>query len=151
MDKPVEQSKIRKILDAGRWAPSGLNNQPWRFVIVRNKAQKERLSSLTKYSYIIKRSDCLILVFLDKEESYHLLKDVLAIGACIENMLLCALELKVASCWLGEILNRKKEVNNSIGLNSRYNLMAAIAIGYSVNKLQSRRVSLKKLILREIK
>ncbi|MBU4341978.1 MAG: nitroreductase family protein, partial [Candidatus Altiarchaeota archaeon] len=36
LDKEVDDSLIEKILEAGRWAPSGLNNQPWRFVIVRD-------------------------------------------------------------------------------------------------------------------
>jgi hypothetical protein len=35
-DVPVENEKVLEILTAGSWAPSGLNNQPWRFVVVRN-------------------------------------------------------------------------------------------------------------------
>ncbi len=34
----VSKGMILKILEAGRWAPSGLNNQPWRFmVLAKNK------------------------------------------------------------------------------------------------------------------
>ena len=35
--KPVPNEMITSILDAGRWAPSGLNNQPWRFVVVKDE------------------------------------------------------------------------------------------------------------------
>ncbi|MDD5617094.1 MAG: nitroreductase family protein [Candidatus Methanoperedens sp.] len=31
---------IEKIIDAGRWAPSGLNNQAWRFIVVRDNGTK---------------------------------------------------------------------------------------------------------------
>ena len=31
--KPVEQDKIRSILEAARWSPSAGNEQPWRFMI----------------------------------------------------------------------------------------------------------------------
>lgn len=33
-DKPVEEEKIQKLLEAGRLAPSGANTQPWEFVVV---------------------------------------------------------------------------------------------------------------------
>ncbi len=150
INRPIENAKIKIILDAARWAPSGLNNQPWRFVIVKDKTTKERISDFTKYSYIMKKSSCLILVFLDKKNSYHIVKDAQAIGACIQNMLLCALELGISSCWLGEILNKKNKVNAELNINSQYDLMAAIALGYSKEKSKSKRIALRKLILKEI-
>lgn len=33
-DDPVEDEKIERVLEAGRWAPSGANSQPWEFVVV---------------------------------------------------------------------------------------------------------------------
>ncbi|MGA8754565.1 nitroreductase family protein, partial [Candidatus Deferrimicrobium sp.] len=32
--RPVEQEKIERMLDAARWSPSCANRQPWRFVVV---------------------------------------------------------------------------------------------------------------------
>lgn len=150
LDRQVETPKIKKILEAGRWAPSGLNNQPWRFVIIKNESIKEEISRLSEYSHIITNANCLILVFLDKKNSYNLIKDAQAIGACIENMLLAALDLGISSCWLGEILNQKTKVNKSLNIKSRYDLMAAVALGYADRKSKSNRVSLDKLILKEI-
>jgi len=148
LNKPIENSKINKILEAGQWAPSGLNNQPWRFVSIKDKIIKDKISHYTEYSYIINRANCLILVFLDKENSYNLIKDAQAIGACIENMLLCALDLGISSCWMGEILNQKTKVNRLLNIKSRYDLMAAVALGYSKKKPKSRRISLDKLVLK---
>ncbi len=150
LDKDVSRRQIRKILDAGHWAPSGLNNQPWRFVVVKDKTLKTQISNFTKYSYIIKKANCVILIFLDKNSSYNPIKDAQAIGACIQNMLLCAWDLGIASCWLGEIFNKKIKVNNSLNIKSQYDLMAAIALGYSDKKSKSKRVSLDKLILKEL-
>ena len=138
-------------MEAGRWAPSGLNNQPWRFVIIKNKIVKDKISHFTEYSYIIKRANCLILVFLDRKNSYNLIKDAQAIGACIENMLLCALDFGISSCWMGEILNQKAKVNKSLNIKSRYDLMAAVALGYSKRISKSKRISLNRLILKEIR
>ena len=150
LDNPIEGKKINKILDAGRWAPSGLNNQPWRFVVIRDKIVKDKISHFTEYSYIIKRANCLILVFLDRKNSYNLIKDIQAIGACIENIILCALDLGISSCWMGEILNQKTKVNKLLEIKSRYDLMVAIALGYSKKRSKSNRTSLDKLILKRI-
>jgi len=37
-DKPVPESLIRRVLEAGRFAPSGGNCQPWRFIVITDKA-----------------------------------------------------------------------------------------------------------------
>jgi nitroreductase len=41
---PVEKEKILKVLEAGRRAPSWGNVQPWRFVVIQDKAKIEELA-----------------------------------------------------------------------------------------------------------
>jgi nitroreductase len=41
---PVEKAKIEKVLEAGRRAPSWGNTQPWRFIVVQDKAKREELA-----------------------------------------------------------------------------------------------------------
>ncbi len=36
LDTPLSEETIKKIIDTGRYAPTGLNLQPWRFVVVQN-------------------------------------------------------------------------------------------------------------------
>lgn len=43
LDRPVTREVIAAILDAARWAPSGVNAQPWQVAVV-SGATKERLS-----------------------------------------------------------------------------------------------------------
>ena len=42
---PIPETDLQKILDAGLLAPSGYNTQPWRFVVVRDPGQKEKLAA----------------------------------------------------------------------------------------------------------
>ena len=52
-DEPVSTESIKTILDAGRWAPSGLNNQPWRFLVVqKGDPRMEKLADCTKYEVL---------------------------------------------------------------------------------------------------
>jgi nitroreductase len=51
--QPVERELLLEIIKAGTWAPSGLNNQPWRFAIVQDAAVRANLAKLTKYHFLI--------------------------------------------------------------------------------------------------
>lgn len=121
---------LERVLDAGRWAPSGMNNQPWRFAVIRDEMIRDKLAGLTHYARIIKNSHVLIPVFLDKSASYHRTKDVQAIGACIQNMLLEAHSLGLGGVWLGEILKSSEQIREILGLAEDLELMAVIALGY---------------------
>jgi len=129
MDKPVSKENINLILNAGRWAPSGLNNQPWRFIVIRNRETIQKLSECTHYTGIVAGAPLLIAAFLDTETSYNRIKDIEAIGAAIQNMLLACCELGLGGVWLGEILNQKEKVNSILECPSKLELMAALAIG----------------------
>jgi nitroreductase len=41
---PVEKAKLEKVLEAGRRAPSWGNTQPWRFIVVQDKAKREAIA-----------------------------------------------------------------------------------------------------------
>jgi len=144
----VSKEVIEKILEAGRWAPSGLNNQPWRFMVLKRE-KKDILSGYTEYSYIIKNADKAILIFLDKKSSYNYEKDLMAIGACVQNMLLCIHSLGYGACWLGEILNQRKRVRESFRIPQNLELAAVIALGQPLKPpSKRRRKQLKNLIIR---
>lgn len=130
LDRPVENDRISLILEAGRWAPSGLNNQPWRFVVVRERERIVSLAECTWYGAIIRGAPLLIAVFLDKDVMYDHTKDTQACGAAIQNMLLAAHGIGLGAVWLGEILNRKDEVCRILEAPESMELMAVIAVGH---------------------
>jgi nitroreductase len=124
-----KNAEIDKILEAGRWAPSGLNNQPWRFLSIKDKEKKDGLAQFTKYGDIIKNAPAVIVVCMDVSDSYNRDKDLMAIGACIQNMLLEAHSLGLGTCWLGEILNKKEQVSKYLNLDEDLELLAVITLG----------------------
>ncbi len=126
----VDESLVEEIIEAGIWAPSGLNNQPWKFVIIRSSSTKDQLATLTRYGKIIQQAPVCIAVFLDTAASYDRTKDIQAIGACIQNMLLAIHALGLGGVWLGEILKNRVKVNELLGVSSALEFMALIALGY---------------------
>jgi len=146
--RPVQDNLLDHVLEAGRWAPSGLNNQPWRFAVVRDRATRDKISGLTRYSSIVKDAEVLIAVFLDTPSGYHVVKDAQAIGACLQNMLLEAHSLGLGAVWLGEILKNKEQVREILGLANDLELMAVIALGHPAESPGPRsRKELKDLIV----
>lgn len=146
---PVSPETVRTILDAGRWAPSGLNNQPARFLVIfRDDARQERLAELTKYSRMVREAAALIVVCLDRERLYNPMKDHQGAGACLQNILLATHALGLGAVWLGEIVNRSDEVLAALDLSpQRLELMAVVAIGHPAQHGSANRIPLDDMLL----
>jgi len=154
-NEEVKDEDLKEILECGRWAPSGLNNQPWRFIIVKNNPEiQNKLAKLTTSGNIIKSASVNIVVLLYLPKVYSKTKDILGIGACIENMLLTAHDLGYGACWLGEILNKAEKVLDLFELDPKsYELMAVISMGRPKDTRppmkQRSRLPLNDLIIKE--
>ena len=127
--EPVSPEALDMILEAGRWAPSGTNNQPWRFVVLTSDQDKEALAPLTKYDKVIKGAAALICTFIHHPSMYNETKDHQSVGACLQNMLLMAHGLGLGAVWLGEILKSADQVRQAVGLDQDHELMAVVALG----------------------
>ncbi len=151
-DQPVTKAHLMEIIKAGTWAPSGLNNQPWRFAIVKNKTMLFDLAQLTTYRHIIEKAPACIAVFADTKAMYHDVKDHQAIGACIQNMLLAAHALGLGAVWLGEILKNADEVRTLLELPEAMDLMAVLAVGHPADqgKKSSSRKEISGVLLKTI-
>lgn len=150
-NEPVRRELLLEIIKAGTWAPSGLNNQPWRFVIARDQKVRRELSQLTKYHRIIEQAPAAIAVFADRDVMYHEVKDHQAIGACIQNMLLAAHALGLGAVWLGEILKNADRVRELLGVPETMELMAVVAIGHpSEKERRSQRREVAEVLIKEM-
>jgi nitroreductase len=150
-DEPVADGDIQRILEAARWAPSGMNNQPWRFVVIRDPAVKKKVASQTRYGGIVQGASVVIAVFLDQQESYDRTKDCQAVGACLQNMWLAIHALGLGGVWIGEILKNKEKVREILDLPAHLELMAIMAMGQPRHRGQhAERKPLVELVMKEL-
>ena len=148
--QPVEREQLLEIVKAGTWAPSGRNNQPWRFAIVLGAEARAALAKQTKYHFIIEGAPACIAVFVDRSAMYSDVKDHQAMGACIQNMLLAAHALGLGAVWLGEILKNAEAVRTLLGLTADLELMAVLALGHPApGKHDSTRKGLADVLIKE--
>ncbi|MEJ5187154.1 MAG: nitroreductase [Candidatus Geothermincolales bacterium] len=134
LEKQVGEAELREVLEAARWAPSGLNNQPWKLVVVRDRGKAGELAECTKYSSIVRNAPVLICVFLDHSESYDRDKDLMAMGALMQNMLLAAHSLGLGAVWLGEILREKEKVREILRVPPGHELTGVVAMGWPAER-----------------
>ncbi len=64
---PVSDEELRQVLEAGRWAGSARNRQPWRFVVVRSGAVRRRLSGLGAYAAHLATAPVVIALAVDED------------------------------------------------------------------------------------
>lgn len=134
--REVPAEAVEEILEAGRWAPSYANLQPWEFIVVRDKDAKERLTAVAERVTIFRRgienADVVIVVVADPEvDPLHYREDA-AVAA--QNMALAAHSLGLATYWIGipeggpgsaEALT--KEV---LGIPDGLSVVAMLPVGY---------------------
>lgn len=138
----VQQDDIEKIILAGIMAPSAENRQPWRFKVFREKEIIQKIASGMKRSKWISGAPVVIGVFI-KTDDENKWKDYMAVGACIENMLLKSCQLGLGACWVGEGMN-----NQFREKNWKYDdkiLVALVAVGYERKQNVIGRTSREKL------
>jgi len=129
--RAVPKEKLLLMLEAGNAAPSGKNGQPWRYTVIQDhKALREQIAELTVYRRWVRTAPCLIVIWLDLSASYDAFKDAMALGACIQNILLAAAAQGLGCCWLGEILAKKVEIKALLDAGPTLEPVAVLTVGY---------------------
>ena len=98
---PIPEGKLKAILEAGLWAPSGMNMQSVRFVVLKAASEREKLLALAedfpnRGGNPFYGAPVIVLVFADKTALTPVQDASLAIG----NMANAAASLGIASCWV---------------------------------------------------
>lgn len=150
-DRPVEDEELKKVLDAARLAPSASNRQEWKFVVVRDKNTREKLSKAALGQTFVAQAPVVIVACATEAER------VMACGqsaytvdvsiACAY-MTLQACELGLGTCWLGAF--HESEVKEILKIPSRIRVVTMMPLGYPEEppSMKSRK-SLNKIVCYE--
>ena len=66
LEKDIPNNDLKLILDAGHLAPSWMNSQPWKFILVKNQETKDLLCELSSNQPHVKNANALIVCVADK-------------------------------------------------------------------------------------
>jgi nitroreductase len=126
LDKVIPDNEVEMILEAGRWAPSASNKQPWEFIVIKNKEILREISKKAFYGRHVKRAPLAIaIVGKIKENPNYYVQDTSFVSM---NMMLMAWSLGIGTCWIGAL--ERNAVKEILGLNENDYLLTVLPMGY---------------------
>lgn len=152
-DRPVSHEAIEAMCEAARWAPSAVNSQTWRFIVVRDRARIERLVKqgmgpvignkwMLKAPVVIAGCSQLDLIANRLGSSVTGIDYYpIDLGISMEHMVLKATELGLGTCWVGWI--NEEKVKEILEVPKRVRVMALLAVGYPAKQEAPKRTRLK--------
>jgi nitroreductase len=143
---PVPVEDLKKILDAGRLAPSGGNLQPWSFVVVKDSETKKTLANAANLQRFIADAGIVLVALGDPRVSRSLHRQDLMIA--IEHMVLAATALGYGTCWIGAF--NEEEVKKIVKVPENLVVIALLPIGVPDEKpLPRPRKAFKEVFFKE--
>lgn len=126
LTKPVSRPSLEKIVDAGRRAPTGRNEQPWEFLVITDMYVRQRIAELTTYGKYIADAGACIAVFC-RDTPYYLEDG----AAATMSMLLAATALDLGSCWIAaDKAPYAPAIAELLAAPGTHHLVALVAIGH---------------------
>ena len=152
----VEEDKVEAVLEAGRWAPSWINKQPWNFIVIRDQKIKDELGDVVLTTFVqgMKEAPVCIVVTVDTAaDPYHYVED----GAtATQNMALAAHSLGLNTCWIGvyDLKNQKNsvefKVKKILEIPKNHRVIALLPLGHVKYEVPKKdRKTLQQIIYRE--
>ncbi|MEJ2276744.1 MAG: nitroreductase family protein [Candidatus Lokiarchaeota archaeon] len=131
----MKDDLIKEILECGTYALNEENNQPWiiKVNVITHPTVKQMISEFAedKYQEILTEAYVNLVIFLDLNSSTNRTKDLQAIGAFIQNILLAAHAIDgLGSVWIENIIAHNEKILEIFKLSkNKYELMGVIAMG----------------------
>ena len=129
--KKVPAELMEQIVEAGRLAPSAMNYQPVKVLIVRSEEKIEALQAVSPCIYGAPQA---FVILYDKEKAAHgMVRDGYDFGEtdaaiAMTQMILEAADLGLASCWVGKFT--ESEVREALGLPESISVLGLLPVGY---------------------
>ncbi len=151
LQDPIGQNEVGQILEAGRYAPSAMNQQPWHFTVVRDREVLDRLETTCRNAFVASEHQALRSLADNPDFSvlYQAPMLIIVSGSrtamaaqydctlAMENMMIAATSLHIGSCWTHAIMmthaaESGKTAINSLGLDfpDGFQPYAAAVFGY---------------------
>lgn len=132
--EPVSDEQIEILLKAAMAAPTAVNYQPWRFVVVTERAGLDAMAEVLPYAKMLKQAPLAIVVcgetrWFEGQENPYWQQDC---SAATQNILLAAEALGLGAVWTGVYPDPEKSGNLSrlLNLPATVQPLCAIPVGH---------------------
>lgn len=140
--KPIELSVLKRMVNAGRLAPTAGNIQPLEYIVVVEDELRERIFPNVRWAQYIapegnpKKNEqpAAYIIILVNREIYLTSYYRYDVGASAQNITLTALEVGIGCCWIGSF--NRKEVKYILKVPNGYIVDLVLALGYPLENPQ---------------
>jgi nitroreductase len=122
-DRPVADDVLRQVLEAGRLTASGMNAQPWHFIVIQDPETLRQLGTLARTGPYIAGAPVAIAVAVDRTRLA-----VSDASRAIHSMLLTAWGNGVGGNWVG--FGGLDDAKPLLGIPEELDLLAIVPLGY---------------------
>lgn len=122
-DRPVPPETVRRIVEAGRLTGSSMNKQPWRFLVVEDRATLRKLGELARSGPYVAHAPLVVVVLIEPGRF-----GVSDGSRAIQSMMLTAWAEGVGSNWVGFL--GPTEIKPLLGIPDELDVLAIVPFGY---------------------
>ncbi len=128
-EQPVSQEELVFLVKAGMAAPTGMNRQPWEFLVIQDKTKMVELSAKLPYALMMKEAQALIVVIGNPETSPYWFLDC---SAAAQNILIAAESMGLGAVWTAgyPYEDRMDIISTTLSIPRPYRPLCTIPIGY---------------------
>jgi nitroreductase len=130
-DKPIEEDKLLRVLEAGRLAPSAKNLQEWRYVIVKDKDLRKKVAVAANNQYFIAEAPVIIVgcaTMADYVLTCGQPAHSIDLAISMDHMTLQAVEEGLGTCWIGAF--KEDEVKKLLNIPPEMRVVEIMPLGY---------------------
>jgi nitroreductase len=150
---PVEDDKLRRILEAARLAPSGKNGQPWTFIVVRDLEIRTKLVEACRGQGYVAEAPVVIVACGREDLAYQKMWGywnslAVDIGISLEHLMLAAAAEGLGTCWIGAFI--EEDVRTILEIPADVKIVALTPVGYPKGeRARTPRKPLEKIVMHE--
>jgi nitroreductase len=122
-DQPIPEGDLRRILEAGRWAGSAKNVQPWHFLVVRERETLAQLAQCGRYASHLRGAAAVVVLVTSRGTWVDF-----DAGRAAQNMMLAAWSLGLGSCIAS--LHEAERAREILKVPDQFQTRIAISFGY---------------------
>jgi nitroreductase len=100
-EQEVEEAAVERVLRAAMAAPSAGNQQPWQFIVIRDRAKREAIPAIHPYARMVLQAPVAILVCGDPDGKKYPQYWQQDCSAATQNLLLAARDEGLGTVWCG--------------------------------------------------
>jgi nitroreductase len=132
-DRPIADSDLDQILEAGRRAPSSRNWQPWDFVVVTDRDQLRELAKVWRgAAHVADSAATIVLVVPPVEEERRRLTAYYDIGQATMAMQIAAADLGIGAGHA--VVDDQEQARKVLGFPSDHHAAYLIDLGYPADR-----------------